>query len=171
MSSPQASFSSLPTEIRLHIFHLAASLDSEPTYPYFFTDGEFYFFNVLTLFDDIPHAPHPISEPCVWEDQAYTAYWTGTQPALFHREIWNPKSDEYYDQCVEGTVYKTRHALLHTCRLAREVALLEWMEFVRGLNWSMFEKVRPQVLDELEGLLRMVVGGGGEVTDPAEENE
>ena len=46
---------------------------------------------------------------------------------------------------------------LWTCRLSREPALLQWLQFVRevgGRTW--FEKVTLQVLDALKGLLKTV---------------
>ena len=65
----------------------------------------------------------------------------------------------------EGVVYRTRHALLHTCRLGREVTLLEWMMFVKGLEGYGDPPLKPQALEGLKVLLRMVRGGEGRMTE------
>lgn len=59
-------------------------------------------------------------------------------------------------------MYAARHALLHTCRLGREVALLEWMEYVKGLGGgvkSSCKITRKGVMGALGSLLARVQEG------------
>lgn len=69
-----------------------------------------------------------------------------------------PEALKWYN---ESTVYATRHALLQTCRLGREVVLLEWMEYVKGLSGGVnfCEIIRKGVLGDLGSLLAQVQEG------------
>ena len=71
----------------------------------------------------------------------------------------DPECLEWYNG---GTVYKTRHALFHTCRLGREIALLEWICFIKRFNSGIeevHEAFKKEVLRALGSLLAQLQEG------------
>lgn len=114
----------------------------------------------ITYFDDFDY----ICEPHSWPHQPVCAGHEkgSTLEGLFSHEVWAMTDPECLEWYNESTIYKTRHTLLHTCRLGREIALLEWIWSIKGFNSGiedLHEAFKKEVLHALGPLLAQVQEG------------